>query len=251
MNSTSHEMPVGLAKAATPRTLAVLQPGYLPWLGFFDQLIRSDVFVLYDDVQFDKHGWRNRNRVKAKTGPVWLTVPVRHKGLEKPAIQDIEIVPGGWARKHMMTLRQLYAHAPHAERYLPELEALLSRPYARLVDLDIDLILLLAGWLGIERQVVRSSELGIQGDRCERLLALCQHFDANRYLSGNAAQDYLDESLFRKHQVQVVWQDYTHPVYAQQHGDFIPFLSVIDLLLNCGEESRIILECETRSTETQ
>src|SRR5438105_15810490 len=118
---------------AKRRTLAVLQPGYLPWLGFFDQLRRSDVFVLYDDVQFDKHGWRNRNRIKSPAGPQWLTVPVRHKGLNKPAIRDVEIVPGNWARKHVLSIRQLYARAPHLHRYLPELEEVLMRPFTHLL----------------------------------------------------------------------------------------------------------------------
>src|SRR5262245_54186546 len=122
-NGMSSISPEPIAHAA-PRTLAVLQPGYLPWLGFFDQLLRSDVFVLSDDVQFDKHGWRNRNRVKSPTGPVWLTVPVRHKGLGFPSILDVEIVPGRWAGKHISTLKQLYTRAPFAKRYLPELEEL-------------------------------------------------------------------------------------------------------------------------------
>src|SRR3989442_9456693 len=112
MTSTSH------------RTVAVLQPGYLPWLGFFDQMRRSDVFVYYDDVQFDKHGWRNRNRVKAPTGPHWLTVPVLHHG--KPRIKEVEIderMP--WARRHIGTIRQFYARATFLERYLGELDELL------------------------------------------------------------------------------------------------------------------------------
>jgi len=106
-----------------PRTLVVLQPGYLPWLGFFDQMRRADAFIYYDDVQFDKHGWRNRNRVKAPDGrPHWLTVPVLHSGRNWPRILDVGIdnrTP--WARKHVGTLRQFYSRAPHLERYLPEL----------------------------------------------------------------------------------------------------------------------------------
>jgi hypothetical protein len=227
--------------SAAQRTLAVLQPGYLPWLGFFDQLRRSDVFVLYDDVQFDKHGWRNRNRIKSPAGPQWLTVPVRHKGLEKPKIADVEIVPGNWARKHLLSIRQLYTRAPFLARYLPELEEVLARPLSRLVDLDIALIELMARWLGIERPMLRASTLGVEGERSERLLALCLRFGATHYLSGSAAREYLDVELFHRHGIEVIWQDYVHPVYPQQHGEFVPFLSTIDLLLNCGDESRRIL----------
>ena len=119
-------------------TLVILQPGYLPWLGFFDQMRRSDVFVYYDDVQYDKHGWRNRNRIKTPSGPQWLTVPVRHSGLGSPRIVDVEIdsrTP--WVRKHLASIRQAYAAAPFLRQYMPELEELLQRRWERLVDLDL------------------------------------------------------------------------------------------------------------------
>ena len=118
----------------TGRTVVILQPGYLPWLGFFDQMRRADVFVHYDDVQFDKHGWRNRNRVKGPWAePHWLTVPVRHRGW--PNLQDVEIDNRGpWARKHVATLAHFYASAPFLDRYLPELAELLERRWERLVD---------------------------------------------------------------------------------------------------------------------
>lgn len=230
------------------KTLVVLQPGYLPWLGYFDQVQNCDIFVHYDDVQFDKHGWRNRNRIKSPNGPHWLTVPVRHSGLGCPSIQDVVIdnrTP--WAKKHIGTIKQFYAKAPCLNRYLPELEELLLRPWTRLLDLDLALVDNLCQWLGLRRTMVCSSELGIQGERSERLVRLCLHFGANRYLSGNAAKDYLDVALFARHGIDVQWQDYHHPVYPQQHGEFAPYLSVIDLLLNCGEESAAILG---RSAET-
>ena len=224
-------------------TLVVLQPGYLPWLGFFDQMQRSSVFIYYDDVQFDKHGWRNRNRVKAPDGaPHWLTVPVLHSGRNWPAILEVEIDNrGAWARKHVGTLRQFYAKAPHLHRYLPALEEMLERRWTLLVDLDLAVTGLICGWLGLERRMLRASELGITGKQSERLLALCQHTGARRYLSGDSARDYLDTGLFAQHGIEVEWQNYLHPVYPQQHGDFVPYLSIVDLLFNCGEESAAIL----------
>jgi hypothetical protein len=225
------------------KTLVVLQPGYLPWLGFFDQMRRADVFVYYDDVQYDKHGWRNRNRVKSPDGPHWLTVPVRHHGLGQPRIIDVEIDSRApWARKHIGTLKQFYAKARFVRQYLPELEELLTRPWERLVDLDMALASMLAGWLGLSPAIFRSSELGVEGEQSERLLRLCEHFEATRYLSGSAARDYLDVDLFTQRGIDVAWQDYRHPEYPQQYGAFAPYLSAIDLLLNCGEESRTILE---------
>ncbi len=224
------------------RTAVILQPGYLPWLGFFDQVHRSDVFIYYDDVQFDKHGWRNRNRVKSPSGPHWLTVPVLHKNREKPLILEIEIdnrTP--WARKHIGTIKQFYAQAPYLDLYLPALEERLTRGWERLVDLDLAVVDLMLQWFGLYRETRRSSELGIPGDRSERLLKICQHFDAERYLSGDAAKDYLDVALFERYGIKVEWQEYRHPVYPQPHGPFVPYLSALDLLLNCGPDSLSIL----------
>ncbi len=230
---------------AARKTLVVLQPGYLPWLGFFDQMRRSDVFVYYDDVQFDKHGWRNRNRIKSPSGPAWLTVPVLHHGQGQPLINDTLIdTRSGWARKHVGTLRQYYAKAPHVKRYVPELEELLHRRWTRIVDLDLAVTALLAGWLKLTPNVVRASALGVGGAQSERLINLCVHVGADRYLSGSAARDYLDVAAFARRGIDVVWQDYRHPVYPQQHEPFVPYLSAIDLLLNCGDDSAAILSGE-------
>lgn len=220
-------------------TLAVLQPGYLPWLGFFDQMMRSDVFVYYDDIQYDKHGWRNRNRIKTPNGPQWLTVPVLDKGRHGQLLLEAEIdarVP--WARKHLAAIRQNYARAPFLDDYWAGLETLLQRPWRFLVDIDIAAVELMCQWMDIRPCIVRSSELGVTGERSERLLMLCQHFNATTYLSGNAAQDYLDTALFEGHGIRVEWQNYHHPVYPQQHGKFIPYLSALDLLFNVGQASR-------------
>lgn len=224
-------------------TVVVLQPGYLPWLGFFDQMRRADVFVYYDDVQYDTHGWRNRNRIKTQQGSLWLTVPVRHSGLSKPRILDVTIDPrANWAKKHVASIRQAYAAAPFIRQYVPVLEEILMRPWERLVDLDIAVAALVAEWLGVRRQIERASELGIEGGQSDRLVNICRHFGASRYLSGNAAQEYLDVALFERSGIAVEWQDYTHPVYPQLHGEFVPFMSAIDLVLNCGERAGDIVQ---------
>ena len=222
-------------------TVVVLQPGYLPWLGFFDQLRRCDIFVIYDDVQFDKHGWRNRNRIKSPSGPYWLTVPVRVNGLSQ-RILDVEIdnrIP--WARKHVGTLEQFYAKAVYRDRYLPELAELLHRHWTSIADLDIAVTNLMCGWLGLHRRFACASELKIEGERSERLLNLCLHFGASRYLSGDSAKNYLDVKPFIENGIDVEWQNYQHPVYEQQHPEFVPYLSALDLILNCGDESLAII----------
>ncbi len=216
-------------------TLSVLQPGYLPWLGFFEQMRAADTFVLYDDVQFDKHGWRNRNRIKCSQGLQWLTVPVRQHG--KPRIADVEVdETKQWARKHVATIRQCYAGAAHLEPFATELEGVLSRSWRLLVDLDESVTALLAGWLNIRTPITRSSTLNVSGDRNERLMALCRHFGAGRYRTGEAARAYLDVGMFEREGIEVEWQNLEHPIYPQLHGDFVSHLSALDLILNCGHE---------------
>ncbi len=193
----------------------------------------------------DKHGWRNRNRIKSPEGPCWLTVPVRHSGLGQPRIADVEVdARTPWARKHVGTIRQHYRHAPHLARYLPELEELLMRRWERLVDLDLAVVAMLCQWLNLRRTIFCASELGIGGGKSERLVNISKRFKAKRYLSGTAARDYLDVELFERSGISVEWHDYRHPTYPQQHGAFVPFLSAIDLILNYGEQSLLVLAGE-------
>lgn len=228
-------------------TLVVLQPGYLPWLGFFDQLVRSDIFVYYDDVQFDKHGWRNRNRIKSPNGPHWLTVPVLNKGKFGQTNLDVEIDNRqSWARKHIATIRQFYAKSPYLKLYLPELEDVLLSRWNNLVELDLAVVDLMCIWLKIKRKIVRSSELGVTGTQSKRLLRFCQHFGATNYLSGDSAINYLDVDLFASSGIRIEWQKFSHPVYPQLHGEFVPYLSALDMILNMGEKGCEILTDRVR-----
>jgi hypothetical protein len=237
-----------MIESSGKRTLAVLQPGYLPWLGFFDQFQRSDCFIFYDDVQYDKNGWRNRNRIKSTSGePHWLTVPVRVRSLSQLLTETEIDNRQPWARKHLGTIRQFYGSAPYLNRYLPELEhLLLGNKWERLCDLDLAVIKLMCEWLGLKGQTMRSSELSIDGNRSERLINFCLHVGANHYLSGNAAREYLDVELFATRGIEVEWQNYKHPTYRQQNGSFVPFLSALDLIFNCGETSAKIISEESK-----
>jgi hypothetical protein len=170
---------------------------------------------------------------------------VLHHGQRQPLIIDTLIDNKvDWTRKHVGTLRQFYGKAPFAKRYIPALEDVLCRPWTHLVDLNLAVAALMAGWLKLAPHTFRASELGISGRQSQRLIDLCRHFGANRYLSGDAASDYLDVELFASHGIEVVWQNYQHPTYAQQHQPFVPYLSAIDLLLNCGDDSAAILRNE-------
>lgn len=221
----------------------ILQPGYLPWLGFFEQLSRSDVFVLYDDVQYDKNGWRNRNRIKNSGGPLWLTVPVFAEHSSRAAINEVRIDNSSdWKRKHLLSIRQSYTRAPFFKDYIGLLEEVYDRPWEKLADLDIHLIRRLAEVLGLGRKrILLASSLGVSGKRVERLIRICQHVGADVFYEGAAGRDYLRPEDFSAQGIRLEFQDYRHPVYPQLHGKFVPYLSVVDLLFNCGPRSLDIL----------
>jgi hypothetical protein len=222
--------------------VVILQPSYLPWLGYFDQLYRSDVFVLYDDVQYDKHGWRNRNRIKAPSGPLWLTVPVLTRGQYRPTNREVRIETSlPWARKHLHALRANYAKAAAFADVFPALEHVLRQPWSRLIDLNVAVLNALCGLLDLKRHIRFSSQLGIPGERTERLVAICAALGADRYLTGDAAKDYLDEGQFAAAGITLEYHQYRHPVYDQLHGPFVSQLSAVDLLMNHGRASLAIL----------
>lgn len=230
-----------------PKVVGILQPSYLPWLGYFEQVARADVFVLYDDVQFEKGSWRNRNRIKTPQGPLWLTVPVLTKGREFPPINQVRINNAEpWQKKHLRSLTQYYAKAPHFAQHSPALFEVLDQPWELLAELNMALIRHLAAVLGITTPFVLASELGVPGSGAPRLVDILDHLGGTVFYEGAAGRDYIDEGLFAARGMRVEYQDYHHPVYAQLHGDFVPYLSVVDLLFNHGSNSLDIL---TRSQQ--
>lgn len=223
--------------------IGILQPGYLPWLGFFEQMYKSDIFVIYDDVQYDKESWRNRNRIKTANGVQWLTVPVIVRFEDAPLINDIKIDNKlNWRKKHLHSIRQNYSKAAYFKKYIDIFEEAYSKKWQYLVDIDMHFILELAGFLGIDcKKIIRSSTLSVTGDRIERLIKICKLFNADTFYEGAAGKNYIDDSQFARNGIKVEYQDYKHPAYRQLHGDFVPYLSVVDLLFNHGEESLSIL----------
>ncbi|MBL8150702.1 MAG: WbqC family protein [Blastocatellia bacterium] len=222
--------------------IVILQPGYIPWLGFFDQLHRADIFVVYDDVQYTRRDWRSRNRIKAHSGEHWLSVPVKNHGKFDQLIKDAEIdYSQKWTRKHLGAISTYYKQAPFFEEYFPQLESLLNSSPKLLLELDLQLIKECAQWLGITTPLVLASTLNAEGRSSERLISICKKLAATDYLTGKAAQSYLDEKLFSEAGITVEYHEYAHPRYRQLHGEFIPYMSVIDLLFNHGLESLPIL----------
>lgn len=227
----------------TGKTIGILQPGYLPWLGFFEQLTSSDIFVIYDDVQYDKHGWRNRNRIKTVSGVQWLTVPVQVNFRQHPLITDIQINHReNWQKKHFLSIKQNYSKAPFFQTYIDLFAAAYDRDWEYLIDLDMYFIFELSKCLGIPTEkIVRSSALGVSGDRVTRLLTLCKLFDADIFYEGASGKNYLEEVKFQEAGITIRYQEYHHPTYNQLYGEFTPNLSIIDLLFNHGPESLAIL----------
>ena len=222
--------------------IAVLQPSYLPWLGYFDQIAQVDHFIFFDDVQYDKDGWRNRNKIKTDRGSLWLTVPVLLKGRFGAKINQIEVpLNDPWRRKHLKSIQQWYRAAPYYDQYLPFFEEFYAKKWARLSELTIHGVTETARILGIKTELHISSQLGIGGSKVERLVNLCKHFGADEYLSGDAAKNYLDEQQFARTSIKVIYQQYKHPEYPQLHAPFLPFLSIPDLLFNCGPDSLGVL----------
>lgn len=216
---------------------AVLQPSYLPWRGYFHQIQKADVFVFYDDVQYDKHGWRNRNRIKTANGPQWLTVPVSARGnvTDGLPIDQVRIADRKWPGKHLASIRQAYAKAPHTDRCLALIEPLLMGEHERLVDLTIALTEVLADELGIETEFVRSSTLEVGGDRMDRLVGVLERVGATHYISGPAARDYMDEGRLERAGISLEYMEYDYPEYSQLHPPFEPQVSVIDVLAMAGD----------------
>jgi hypothetical protein len=222
------------------KILAAHQPQYLPWLGYFDKMDEADVFVLLENVQFKKNEWQNRNRIRTADGWQWLTVPVRHRFPQ--TIAEVEIDDRtAWARKHLQALKQNYCKAPHVGTLLPKIEAVLENPGPRLAPLNIALVELIVGSLGIDTPLVLGSEVKAREDPNGRLVDLCLALGADTYLSGSGARDYLDVSVFNEAGIEVLFQSFEHPVYEQTYQPFEPFLSTVDLIMNCGGESLSVI----------
>jgi hypothetical protein len=217
--------------------VAAHQPQFLPWLGYFDKMLRADIFVLIDDVQFKKNEWQNRNRIKTSQGWQWLTVPVKYKYPQ--VIREVLINNGpNWQRKHRQALESNYRKAPYYQFVEEFFEEVYSRSWDLISELNISVVRKLARLLGIKTPVFVSSRLGkFPPDRDSRLIAITKHFGGDTYLAGGGGRQYMDLEKYKENGLQVLFQDYRHPVYRQLFGRFEPFMSVIDLFLNHGNES--------------
>jgi hypothetical protein len=224
--------------------VACHQPVYLPWPGFFCKALKADILVLLDQVQFPRGtSYVNRNRVKTPSGQAWLTVPVRKKGRGLQLIRNVEIYnERGWAEKHMGTLIHAYKRSPFLDDHVEFLEGVYGREWDSLVDLNLTFLRHLLKVLGIDSELKLLSETGIESTGTSLLVDVCKSLGSETYATISTSRAHLEEELFRRNGITLEYYNYRCPGYPQLWGEFIPNLSIVDLILNCGPKARAYLE---------
>lgn len=220
----------------------VHQPNYLPYSGFFEKAYRSDIFILYDTTQFKKNDWQNRNKLCSPTGWQWSTIAILHSFGQK--INEVKIDHSKKPlKKNWAQIKTLYGRAPYFKQYGYVFENIFMNQYDKIVDLNFDLIAAIAKLLGLKTKFLKNSDLpSIDTKSTEALIDLCKLVEADAYISGSEGRNYLDLNLFKKSGIKLLFQKYNHPVYFQfNNPDFQPYMSVIDLIFNSGQESLKIL----------
>ncbi len=214
----------------------ILQPMYLPWIGYFGLIDLADVFVFYDDVQFVERSWQRRNKIKMPNSWIWLSVPVikrfRQKINEVMINNNIE-----WRKEHWKSIKYAYTRSAFFDKYATQFEDVYQKEWRYLVDLNISLIKKIASMLGINTRFILSSQLDAEGVKSDRLISILKSIDADEYISGLAAKSYIDGNRFKEEGIRLYWYEFKHPAYQQLYRAFIPYLSIIDLLFNTGNEA--------------
>lgn len=222
------------------KKVAILQSNYIPWKGYFDIIGLVDEFILYDDMQYTKRDWRNRNQIKTPQGLMWLSIPVDTKGKYYQKIKETRISDHGWAASHLRSIELNYARAPYFADYKP----LLAELYGKAAEMeylsDVNYLFLtaLCAELGIRTRITWSSDYTLVDGKTERLAGLVKSAGGDYYLSGPAAKDYIVDEVFAEAGIELAYMDYEgYPAYPQLHGEFVGNVSVLDLLLNAGPDA--------------
>ena len=225
-------------------TLAISQPTYLPWLGYFDLMHQCDVFIFLDNVQFEKRGWQQRNKIKTSHGELLLTVPIKSKGRYKQKINETMIdTSQDFKKKHLNSIKNSYKKSKYFNDYFPEIEEIINNSTSSLVELNISLILWVAKKTFIACKTDKSSNLNSKGRKVDLLIDICKKYKATHYISAIGSKNYIDENnLFEENNIILKYQNIIHPNYNQLFKPFIPYLSTIDLLFNEGENASTIIK---------
>ncbi len=220
--------------------LFMTQPTYLPWIGIFKAIDYADTFVFYDDVQFERHSWQNRNRVlnPDKREPVLLSVPLR-KHPRNTAIREIELADPDFYVEHLNKLQEWYSGAPFFSSTMALLSGLYGKGHRRLVDLNAGFTMGLAAHMGLTASFRFASEFGIRGDKYSRPLAFAKALGSSVYLTQAGTKPYTPIAAFAGEGIELVFLDFVHPAYSQPAKPFTPYLSIVDMLMNIGPEASL------------
>ena len=228
------------------KKIAISQSNYIPWKGYFDNIAAVDEFVLYDDMQYTKRDWRNRNQIKTPNGLLWLSIPVQVKGKFFQKIKDTKISEKKWAHEHLKSIQYNYAKAKAYKENIDFISDIYSKAsqLEYLSEINYLFLIQICDYLGIKTVIKFSSEYPFKSeDKNERLIEICKLAGATDYYSGPAAKDYMDVSLFEKEGIEIHWYDYSgYPEYEQLYPPFVHAVSIIDLILNIGKESNKYLK---------
>ena len=223
------------------KIVVIHQPDFLPYLGFFHRLLCADELIILNDVQFLRRGWHHRDMIKTKDGEKWITLGVK-KAPQNTKISDIYLSNENWREQHLNLIKQNYKKTKYFDEIFPYIEKLYEKQYLKMIDFNMASIELLLGLFDIDIIKKYSSKYNIESVANDLLVSILKEVKATHYLSGIGAKDYFVSKPFDDAGIKIIWQDFVHPVYPQLHDKFIPYLSAIDLLFNCGiEKSREIL----------
>ena len=224
--------------------LSIHQPAYMPWLGYFNKISQSDIFIYLDSVQLEKNSYSfsYRNKIKTPQGGSWITIPLKMKGRQSSIIKDILLDNSQqWKKKHLKNIFFNYKKSPFFDSLYPKIELLYKEDFELFSDLTYFHLLFWLNELNINTTIIKSSDLDIDSKKSDLILDLCQNFNADQYISGILGKNYLNEIEFKEKNIEIKYQDYLHPSYQQLHGDFLPYMGIIDLLFNQGDKSYNIL----------
>jgi len=229
----------------TPKVVAIVQSNYIPWKGYFDLINLVDEFILYDEVQYTKRDWRNRNMIKSPTGNLWLTIPVDAKGKYVQRIFDAKVTEHNWGNKHWRSIRHNYAKAPYFKEYSQVFEELFlgTQQMIYLSEINYTFITAINSLLGITTKISWSSDYTLVDGKTERLVNLCKQAQATSYLSGPSAKNYIEEGLFAENNIQLRWMEYSgYPAYHQLYPPFTHQVSILDLIFNEGSKASMFMK---------
>lgn len=228
---------VGSNPSLGTKVLTAHQSMFLPWCGLIAKISSADVFVAFDEVPFERHGWGNRNLIKTYAGTQMLTVPIKMDGHTTKPISQIEIAPGNWKRKHLRSIELAYAKAPYFDRLFPALQAIYAMDFQYLAQFNMRLLDWMLEEIGVAVPFIDAKSLRLQGTKSDLVLDMCLKMGASEYIFGELGADYANVEKFYHAGVSCRFQHYTQVAYSQLHGAFIPNLSALDVMMNCGPDS--------------